>query len=109
VIELCSVYLIDGVSCHNAFAFHLDSISLGIGALLCSSVVCYVLANINVNNVSVTLCFSLQRSCKVRNLFNPTPLKCFVLTLTQLTFEYTLQIMIAFLKYSMYKIIKSKS
>ena len=77
VIELCSVYLIDGVSCHNAFAFHLDSISLGIGALLCSSVVCYVLANINVNNVSVTLCFSLQRSCKVRNLFYPYTPKMF--------------------------------
>ena len=39
VIEHCSVCLIDGVSCHNAFAFHLESISLGIGALLRSSVV----------------------------------------------------------------------
>jgi len=32
VIELCSVCLIDGVSCQNAFAFYLDSTSLGIGA-----------------------------------------------------------------------------
>jgi len=39
VIELCSACLIDGVSCHNAFAFYLGSTSLGIGALLCSSVV----------------------------------------------------------------------
>jgi len=39
VIELCSVLLIDGVSCHNAFAFYLDSTNLGIGALLRSSVV----------------------------------------------------------------------
>jgi len=38
VIELCSVCLIDGVSCHNAFGFYLDSTSLGIGALLRSSV-----------------------------------------------------------------------
>jgi len=38
VIELYSVHLIDGVSCHNAFAFYLDSNSLGIGTLLCSSV-----------------------------------------------------------------------
>jgi len=53
---------------HNAFAFYLDSISLRIGALLCSW--CnnwYVLANNSVNNVSdsVTLWFfCLQRSCK---------------------------------------------
>jgi len=39
VIELCSVCLIDGVSCHNAFAFYLDSTSLGIGAPLRNSVV----------------------------------------------------------------------
>jgi len=39
VIELYSVLLIDGVSCHNAFAFYLDSTNLGIGALLRSSVV----------------------------------------------------------------------
>jgi len=39
VIELCSIRLIDGVSCHNAFAFCLDSTNLGIGALLRSSVV----------------------------------------------------------------------
>jgi len=38
VNELCSIRLIDGVSCHNAFAFYLDS-SLGIGALLRSSFV----------------------------------------------------------------------
>jgi len=30
MIELCSVCCIDGVSCHNAFAFYLDSTSLGI-------------------------------------------------------------------------------
>jgi len=39
VIELCSVRLIDGVSCHIAFAFYQDSTNLGIGALLRSSVV----------------------------------------------------------------------
>jgi len=38
VIELCSVRLIDGESCQNAFAVYLDSTSLGIGALLRSSV-----------------------------------------------------------------------
>jgi len=31
--------LIEGVSCHNAFAFFLDSTSLGIGVLVFSSVV----------------------------------------------------------------------
>ena len=39
VLELRSVCLIDGVSCHNAFAFYLDLTSLGIGALICGSVV----------------------------------------------------------------------
>jgi len=39
VIELCSIRLIDGVLCHNAFAFYLDSTNLGICALLRSSVV----------------------------------------------------------------------
>ena len=39
VIELCSIHLIDGVPCRNAFAFYLDSTSLGINALLRSSVV----------------------------------------------------------------------
>ena len=39
VIELCSVSLTDGVSFQNAFAFYLDSTSLGIGALLRSGVV----------------------------------------------------------------------
>jgi len=39
VIEICGIRLIDGVSCHNAFAFYLDSTNLGIGALLRSSVV----------------------------------------------------------------------
>jgi len=38
-----SVCLIDGASCHNAFTFYLDwtslSFSLGIGALICSSIV----------------------------------------------------------------------
>jgi len=38
VIEICSTRLNDGVSCHNAFAFYLDSTNLGIGALLRSSV-----------------------------------------------------------------------
>jgi len=37
VIELFCVRLIDGVSCHNAFAFYLDSTNLGIGALFRSS------------------------------------------------------------------------
>jgi len=39
VIEIRGIRLIDGVSCHNAFAFYLDSTNLGIGALLRSSVV----------------------------------------------------------------------
>jgi len=39
VIELYSVSLIDGMSCHNAFAFYLDSTNLRIGALLRSNVV----------------------------------------------------------------------
>jgi len=39
VIELCSIRLNDGVSCHKAFAFHLDSTNIGIGALLRSSFV----------------------------------------------------------------------
>jgi len=29
-----SIRLIDGMSCHNAFAFYLDSTNVGIGALL---------------------------------------------------------------------------
>jgi len=33
-MELCCIRLIDGVSCHIAFAFYLDSTNLGIGALL---------------------------------------------------------------------------
>jgi len=37
VIELCCIRLIDDMSCHNAFAFYLDSTNLGIGALLRSS------------------------------------------------------------------------
>jgi len=37
VNELCCIRLIDGVSCHNAFAFYLHSTNLGIGALLRSS------------------------------------------------------------------------
>ena len=39
VLEDCSVCLIDGVPCHNAFAFYLDSTSLGLSVLLCTSVV----------------------------------------------------------------------
>jgi len=39
VIELCCIRLINGVSCHNAFAFYLGSTNLGIGALLRSSFV----------------------------------------------------------------------
>jgi len=39
VIVLCSIRLIDGVSCHNAFAFYLDSTNLRIEALLRSSFV----------------------------------------------------------------------
>jgi len=42
VNELCSVCLLDGVSCHNALVFYLDSTRLGIGALLSSSVVASV-------------------------------------------------------------------
>ena len=42
VIELCSIRLINGVSCHNAFAFYLDSTNIGIGTLLRSSVVASV-------------------------------------------------------------------
>jgi len=44
--RLCCILLIDGVSCHNAFAFYLDSTNLGISALLSSSfvtsVTCYL-------------------------------------------------------------------
>jgi len=67
VLEHCSVCLIDGVSCHNAFAFYLNSAGLGIGVLLCSSVAAkrYVLTNFSVKNVSVTLWFCLQRNCKM--------------------------------------------
>jgi len=39
VIQLCSIRLIDGMSCHKAFAFYLHPTYLGIGALLRSSVV----------------------------------------------------------------------
>ena len=39
VKELCSIRLIDGVLCHNVFAFYLDSTNLGIGALFRSSFV----------------------------------------------------------------------
>ena len=39
VIEICSIRLIDDVSCHNAFAFYLESTNIGFGALLRSSVV----------------------------------------------------------------------
>jgi len=42
MVELCSIRMIDGVACHNAFAFHLDSTNLGIGALFRSSVVTIV-------------------------------------------------------------------
>jgi len=47
-MELCNICLIDGMSCQNAFAFYLDSTSLGIGSLLrnCVVKVFYVLANI---------------------------------------------------------------
>jgi len=38
VIQLCSVCLVDGVSCHNAFTVYLDLTSSGIAALLHSSV-----------------------------------------------------------------------
>jgi len=38
MIELCCIRLIDGVSCHNAFAFYIDSTNQGIGALHRSSV-----------------------------------------------------------------------
>ena len=37
--ELRNISLIDGMSCHSAFAFYLDSTNLGIGALLRSSFV----------------------------------------------------------------------
>jgi len=61
MIELCRIRLIDGVSCQNAFAFYLDSINLGISALLRNSVVTCVTC---FKNVSVTLWFCLQCSCK---------------------------------------------
>jgi len=38
VIELCSVHLINGVSCQNAFTVYLGLTSLGTGALLRSIV-----------------------------------------------------------------------
>jgi len=39
MIELCFIRLIDGLPCHNAFAFHVDTTNFGIGALLRSSAV----------------------------------------------------------------------
>jgi len=48
VIEICSVHLSDGVSCHNAFAFYLDSTNLGIGALLRSSFVTSVTCELTI-------------------------------------------------------------
>jgi len=39
MIELCSIRLIDGVPCQNAFAFCLDSTNLATGALFHSSVI----------------------------------------------------------------------
>jgi len=43
VIEICSIRLIDGVLCHNPFAFYVDSTNLGVGVLLHSSVVTMVM------------------------------------------------------------------
>ena len=43
VNELCKIRLIDGVSCHNAFALYLDSTNLGIDAILHSSFVTSVM------------------------------------------------------------------
>jgi len=48
VLEHCSVCLIDGVSCHNAFEFYLDSTTLGTGALLCSSVITSVTGKLTI-------------------------------------------------------------
>jgi len=47
VLEHCSVCLIDDMSCHNAFTFYLVSTSLGIGALLCNSVVTSILLRVS--------------------------------------------------------------
>ena len=51
-----------GVSCHNEFVLYLNSTSLGIGAIFCSSVItnCYRLANNTVKNLSVILWFCLH-------------------------------------------------
>jgi len=49
MIELCSVRLNDGVSCHNAFTFYLDLTNSGISDTpqqSCNN--CYVLANFSV-------------------------------------------------------------
>jgi len=46
MLELCGVRLIDGVSCHNAFAFYLDSTNLGISALLRGSAVTSVMCKL---------------------------------------------------------------
>jgi len=62
--ELSSIRLLDGVSCHNASAFYLDSTNLGIGARLRSSFVISVTCYNSVKNVSATLWFCLQCSCK---------------------------------------------
>jgi len=43
VIELCSIRLIDGLSCRNASAFYLNSTNLGIGTLINSIVVTSVM------------------------------------------------------------------
>ena len=46
MLELCGVRLIDGVSCHNAFAFYRDSTNLGISALLRGSAVTSVMCKL---------------------------------------------------------------
>jgi len=68
VIELCCIRLIDGVSCHMPQCFRilprLDQFRnwRPVAQYFCNK--CYVLANFSVKNVSATLWFCLQCSCK---------------------------------------------
>jgi len=72
VIELCSVCLIDGVSYHNAFAFYLDSISLGIGALLCSS----VLTSVRMLLYPCCSAFNTVAKSVCNSVIPPAPMPC---------------------------------
>jgi len=57
-----AVCFINGVSCHNTFPLYLGSASLGIGALLCTSVVTSVTGKLSVNNVPVSALNTVAKS-----------------------------------------------